>query len=376
MLIRTGRKQLERVLGEAGIAIGGNATADMRVIDERVYRTTLLGGSLGLGNAYMDGWWECERLDAFFERLLGHYARTPAMSIPVPLLVWLHRMAFRLLNLQRPSGAFVVGERHYDIGNDLFERMLDSRMNYSCAYWKDAEDLEAAQLAKLDLCCDKLELAEGMRVLDIGCGWGGAMRHMAERHGVHVTGVTVSERQREVAAARCEGLGEVHLQDYRDIAGLFDRVYSIGMFEHVGHRNYRAFMEKAHSLLKPDGLMLVHTIGANRPVNMPEPWLERHIFPNGMVPSMQQIADATDTLFVMEDWHNFGPDYARTLQAWHDNCEAAWDDLDARYDARFRRMWRYYLQLCMGAFRARRLQLWQVMLSPLSAPPRVYRAAR
>ncbi len=374
MLNRYANRQLSRLLGDAGIAVNGDEPWDMQVNDPRCGRAVMLEGSLGMGDAYLRGWWDCERLDEFFYRLLGYFVRQG--SIPSRRLSAARLAAFLWFNLQRRSRSFAIGERHYDIGNDLFARMLDSRMNYSCGYWKDAEDLEQAQEAKLRLCCDKLQLAEGMRVLDIGCGWGGAMRYMAERHGVQVTGVTVSAEQLAVAEQRCAGLDcKVLLQDYRDLSGQFDRIYSIGMFEHVGHRNYRGYMQKARSLLADDGLFLLHTICGNRAVNMPDLWIERHIFPNGMLPSLQQIAAAAEGVFVMEDWHNFGPDYARTLMAWQRNCESAWDALGDRYDARFRRMWRYYLQLCAGAFGCRGLQLWQVVLSP-AGTPRAYRAPR
>jgi cyclopropane-fatty-acyl-phospholipid synthase len=285
----------------------------------------------------------------------------------------------RLLNLQRGRRAFTVGERHYDIGNDLYERMLDSRMIYSCGYWKEARTLDEAQEAKLDLTARKLGLEPGMRVLDIGCGWGGTARFLAERYGCDVVGVTVSREQ--VAYAREHGGGpapptaaapagsvEIRLQDYRDISEEFDRVVSIGMFEHVGVKNYPTFMDVVRRVLRRDGLCLLHTIGSNRSVSGNDPWLDRYIFPNSMLPSIKQIAQAAEGRFVVEDWHNFGVYYDTTLLHWDENFRAAWPELAERYGERFYRMWRYFLLSSAGGFRARKNQLWQVVLSPEGVP--------
>jgi cyclopropane-fatty-acyl-phospholipid synthase len=270
----------------------------------------------------------------------------------------------RILNRQGPSRAFEVGRRHYDLGNDLFRVMLDRRMMYSCALWETADTLDDAQEAKLDLICRKLRLEPGMRVLDIGCGWGGLARYAAESHGVRATGVTVSERQVESAREACAGLPvEILLQDYREIDGRFDRIVSVGMFEHVGGENYRRYMQVVHRCLEEGGLFLLHTIAGNTSVRTVDPWVRTHIFPNSMLPSAAQISTAAEGLFVLEDWHSLGPHYDRTLMAWHANFLAAWGRLSAAYDERFRRMWCYYLLSSAGAFRARSNQLWQIVLS-------------
>ncbi len=286
----------------------------------------------------------------------------------------------RLFNLQARHRAFVVGKRHYDVGDDLYQRMLDRRMIYSCGYWRAAEDLDGAQEAKLDLVCRKLGLTRGMRVLDIGCGWGGAAQFAAEHYGVEVTGITVSRRQADAAIERCRGLPvQIVLQDYRDVsasaAGRFDRIFSLGMFEHVGVRNYRTYLSTVRRLLEPNGLFLLHTIGANVSVEVNDSWVERYIFPNSMLPSMAQIAHGAEGLWLIEDWHSFGPDYDRTLMAWYDNFERHWDEIAPQYSERFRRMWRFYLLGFAAAFRARRNQLWQIVLSP-SGVPGGYREVR
>ncbi|HET7676190.1 MAG TPA: cyclopropane fatty acyl phospholipid synthase [Gammaproteobacteria bacterium] len=349
------------LLRTADIEIDGGRPWDIRVHDPRLFTRAFAEGSLGVGEAYMDGWWDCARLDEFFARLLR-------AQIDTQVLTWkdaLRSLRARLINLQSRSRAFEIGRRHYDNGNRLYQCMLDSRMMYSCGYWKDATTLDEAQEAKLDLVCRKLGLEAGMRLLDIGCGWGGMARFAAERYGVEVVGVTVSEQQANYAREICRDLPiDIRLEDYRNISGRFDRIVSIGMFEHVGYKNYRTYMETAHRLLPDDGLFLLHCIGTNTSVTETDPWIARYIFPNSMLPSARQITTAIEGLFIFEDWHNFGTDYDLTLNEWLHNFRTHWDELKSEYDDRFYRMWTYYLQSSMGTFRSRRSQLWQILLSP------------
>lgn len=352
---------ISRILGAADIEIGGDRPFDVTVHDERLYGRILTQGTLGLGEAYMEGWWDSPALDQTLARLLVSDARN---KVPADLSLAGSYVRGVLTNLQRRR-AFEVGERHYDIGNDLYEHMLDKRMIYSCGYWRTATDLDGAQEAKLDLVCRKIGLEPGMRVLDIGSGWGGFLKFAAERYGIEGLGVTVSRRQIEYARQSCQGLPVTfELEDYHDLSGRFDRVVSIGMFEHVGYKNYRAYFEKARTLLEADGLMLLHSIGGNLSQTHGDPWSEKYIFPNGMLPSIKQIGAALEDVFVMEDWHNFGADYDATLMAWHANFEAAWPALKSAYSERFYRMWRYYLLSFAAVFRARHTQLWQLVLSP------------
>lgn len=354
------RGRLQSLLAECGVAVNGTRAFDIQIHDPQVMRRMLRHGSLGLGESYMDGQWDCERIDQLIERLLRgalnqRFANTRAHR-------WLTWMA-RLQNLQTRARARIVGERHYDIGNALFESMLDPYMNYSCAFWERAESLEQAQRDKMELICRKLELSPGMMLLDIGCGWGGLARYAAEQYGVSVVGLTISKQQHAWATSRLRDIPvEIRCQDYRDVRGRFDRVVSVGMFEHVGYKNYDGFFRKCRSVLRDDGLMLLHTIGSNTSVHSTDPWLHRYIFPNGMLPSVAQIGQAIESCFVMEDWHNFGTDYDRTLMAWHHRVNRAWDGLGDGYDDRFRRMWNFYLLACAGAFRARNVQLWQIVL--------------
>ncbi|WP_018413046.1 cyclopropane fatty acyl phospholipid synthase [Methyloversatilis thermotolerans] len=349
------------LLEHAGIHLDGRAPWDMRMHAADVPDRVFAEGSLGLGESYMDGDWDAERLDEFFARLL----RAELDEKVRPLNMLLHVLGARILNRQTRRRAWRVGEQHYDLGNEFYAAMLDPRMTYTCGYWKDARDLAAAQEAKLDLICRKLELKPGMRLLDIGCGWGSLLGFAAERYGVSGVGVTISREQAEFARERYARLPlEFRLQDYRDVDERFDRVASVGMFEHVGRKNFRTFMQVVRRALMPDGLAVLHTIGKNSRRGATDPWIDRYIFPNGDLPSIGQIGDAVDDLFVVEDLHNFGSDYDRTLMAWHDNFERAWSRFADRLGERFHRMWRYYLLSCAGAFRARDIQLWQWVLSP------------
>lgn len=354
------RGRLQALLAECGVTVNGSRAFDIQVHEPQAMQRMLRHGSLGLGESYMDGQWDCERIDQLVERLLrGALNQRFANTRAHRWLTWMSRVQ----NLQTRARARIVGEQHYDVGNALFESMLDPYMNYSCAYWERAESLEQAQLDKMELICRKLELEPGMTLLDIGCGWGGLARYAAEQYGVSVVGLTISKQQHAWAVSRLQDLPvEIRCQDYRDVSGRFDRVVSVGMFEHVGYKNYDTFFRKCRSVLRDDGLMLLHTIGSNTSVHSTDPWLHRYIFPNGMLPSIAQIGQAIEPCFVMEDWHNFGTDYDRTLMVWHERVNRDWDGLGDRYDDRFRRMWNFYLLACAGAFRARNVQLWQIVL--------------
>ena len=364
------RSRVETLLSLADVRLDGDRPWDLHVEDDRLYARVLAQGSLGLGESYMDGWWRAPSLDGLLYRLLAANLDQKVRGLGVMI----DALRARLTNLQSRRRSFEVGERHYDLGNDLYRAMLGKRLVYSCGYWRDREgrrleDLDDAQEAKLDLVCRKLGLQPGMKVLDIGCGWGEALKFAAERYGVSGVGVTVSREQAAFARELCKGLPiEIRLQDYRELDERFDRAFSLGMFEHVGVKNYRTYFELAHRCLGDDGIFLLHTIGTNRSVSHTDPWIGKYIFPNSMLPSAAQIAQASEGLFVLEDWHNFGADYDRTLQAWRANVERAWPQLDARYDERFRRMWRFYLSASMATFRSRHSQLWQLVLSPKGVP--------
>lgn len=374
MKSKQSKKIIGQMLAKAEVRINGDAPGDIQVHNHAFYDRVLAEGSLGLGESYMDGWWDCRALDQFFDKILGAGIENQARKNNFPM-VWAAVKA-RLFNAQSRRRAFQVGERHYDIGNRLFSIMLDKRMNYSCGYWRNADYLDEAQAAKLDLICQKMDLKPGMEVLDVGCGWGALAEYASRTYDVNVTGVTVSRRQAEFAKARCtEPNVTILLKDYRELNKQYDRIASVGMFEHVGVKNYRTYMQIMRNGLKEDGFFLLQTIGGNRSVNRTDPWIEKYIFPNGMLPSPKQITAAAEGALVLEDWHSIGPDYDKTLMAWHKNFVSNWNQVKEDYDDRFFRMWTYYLLSCAGAFRSRRNQLWQIVFTKNGARNN-YRAVR
>jgi cyclopropane-fatty-acyl-phospholipid synthase len=353
-------RHMRELLLQADIRIGGDRPWDIHFNAEGVLERISAYANLGLGETYMERGWDVPQLDQFFHRLI----RANLSEHVQPMIMLLQGIRNRYFNLQTINRAWQVGERHYDIGNDFYRAMLDPRMTYTCGYWRNARTLAEAQEAKLDLICQKLQLKPGMRLLDIGCGWGSLMSFAAEHYGVSCVGITISKEQVHWAEERYKHLPlEFRLQDYRQVNERFDRIASVGMFEHVGRRNHRTFMEMAHRCLADDGLFLLHTIGRNQRHSAVDPWIDKYIFPNGDLPSIGQVGDAVDKLFVTEDLHNFGSDYDKTLMAWCANFEAAWPQFSDAMGDRFYRMWRYYLLSCAGAFRARSIQLWQWVFS-------------
>lgn len=349
------------LLKPTDITLNGSQPWDIQVHNPAFYDRVVKDGSLGLGESYMDHWWDCERLDILFYKILGAQL---ADKLDIPWHFKAKQLLARFINLQSKSRAKIVANHHYDLGNDLFVRMLDKQMIYSCAYYKDAVTLDAAQTAKLKLICDKLQLQPGMRLLDIGCGWGGLAAYAAQHYDVEVVGITISQEQYEYAKTYNKNAAiDFRLQDYRDVDGLFDRVVSVGMFEHVGFMNYAEFMRVSARCLKDDGLFLLHTIGGNQVSTFADEWITKYIFPNGMLPTAAQIINTSEKHFILEDWHNFGAHYDKTLMAWYENFNRGWQELSARYNERFYRMWTYYLLACAGAFRARSMQLWQIVFS-------------
>ncbi len=360
------KQKTQDILDLADIKIDGNNSWDIHVKNPRFYSRVLSGGSLALGESYIDGWWDCRALDEFFYKVLESKLNEKIKGIKYILPSFIKA---KIINLQKKSRAYEVGKKHYDLGNILYKKMLDKYMNYSCGYWKYAKNLDEAEIAKLDLICKKVGLKPGMKVLDVGCGWGGFAKYAAEKYKVDVVGITISKEQAKLARKLCKGLPvEIKLEDYRNLPKnneKFDAIISIGMFEHVGVKNYKIFMKVIYKLLKNEGLFLLHTIGGNESVNLTDPWIGKYIFTNSMLPSIKQIAEASENILILEDWHNFGTDYDRTLMAWHKNFNKNWNKIKKsnNYDERFYRMWNYYLLSCAGSFRARKNQLWQIVFS-------------
>jgi cyclopropane-fatty-acyl-phospholipid synthase len=359
------KQMVEELLSLCGVSINGRNPWDIQVKDERVFARVLRDQSLGLGESYMDGWWDCARVDELICRILRAQLDRKVMAS------WKHLVSIALslaFNRQSRARSKEVAERHYDLGNDLFLSFLDPYNQYSCAYFNGTDDLNQAQVNKMELICRKLDLKPSDHVLDIGFGWGGLGRYMVEHYQCRVSGVNISEEQVQFAQEFCKEFQvEIIWADYRDVKRKFDKIVSVGMFEHVGRKNYRTFMEVAHRALKDDGIFLLHTIGNNKSQRTSDPWIAKYIFPNGELPSIAQITKALEGLFVVEDLHNLGPHYERTLMAWHERFRNAWPNLRNKYDERFKRMWEYYLLSCAGAFRARDIQLWQFVLTKTGA---------
>ena len=361
-------KQLaEKLLNLAEVRINGEKPWDIQIHDERFYKRVVTEVELGIGESYMDGWWDAEKLDELIYRIVRSDLQN---KVKHNYKIAFQLAGFYLINMQARRRAFIIGERHYDLGNDLFKAMLDKRMNYSCAYWKDATTLDEAQENKLELICKKLYLKPGMKILDIGCGWGAFGKYAAEKYDARVVGITVSKEQVALGKELCKGLDvQIRLQDYREVNEEFDRIVSVGMIEHVGYKNYRDYFKMANKNLVDDGLFLLHTIGEVRSLKSADAWTHKYIFPNGMLPSVSQLGKAIEGLFIMEDWHNIGADYDKTLIAWYNNFEQSWNKLKNNYSERFYRMWKYFLLSSAGAFRARnKNQLWQIVLSKKGVP--------
>jgi cyclopropane-fatty-acyl-phospholipid synthase len=358
------RRIARDLLNSAGVRLDGDQPCDVRVKDEAFYDIALPKGLTALREAYVDGWWDTDRLDELTYKVVRNKVK---LSYGDALTLTLANLSGRLRNQQNRRRSRQVSQ-HYDLGNDLFQAMLDKRMVYSCAYWKNVATLDEAQEAKMDMICQKVGLRPGKRVLDVGCGWGGFARFAAERYGASVLGVTISEEQLQLASSMCAGLSvELKLKDYRELSSCdeqFDAIVSVGMFEHVGYKNYRNYMAIVQRCLKPDGLFLLQTIGGNYSDVTFDAWLNKYIFPNAMIPSARQITAASEGIMLLEDWHSFGTDYDRTLMAWFENFDRHWPQLEHKYGERFYRMWKCYLLTCAGLFRAREIQLWQIVFSP------------
>lgn len=357
---------LTTLLAQADIQFNGSRPWDVQVHNDDFYSRVLAGGTLAIGESYMDGWWDSAQLDVLFYKALQAELDSKIVSKD---LVW-HVLKSKVINHQTQARSQQVAKQHYDLGNDFYAAMLGKTMQYTCGYWcTGAATLDDAQEQKLDLACRKLQLKKTDTILELGGGWGMFAKYAAEKYGCTVTSYNISAEQVAFAKQQCAGLPVNIIQaDYRTATGTFDKIASIGMCEHVGYKNYGAFMQLANRCLKPGGLFLLHTIGGLTSVTTTEPWFDKYIFPQSMLPSIAQLAKAAERQFVIEDLHNFGADYDKTLMAWYVNFIAHWPEFKDQYGERFFRMWQYYLLSCAGSFRARKNQLWQLVLSKGGVP--------
>ena len=352
---------LAQLLAPAGVELEGTRPWDLRVHNPAFYERVIEGGTTAAGESYMDGWWDVERLDEFFERVFR--ARIDE-RFAKDFRALARDLYARLVNRQTQSKARRVAQTHYNLDNALFRLMLGKRMSYTCAYWHGAATLDEADEAKLELICRKLELKPGMSILEYGCGWGAFARYAAEKHGCRVVGVNIAEEQVKLGRELCAGLPvELRVQDYREVQGTFDRVVSVGIMEHIGPKNYRTYMECVARCLAQDGIAFIHTIGQNETRYRCDPWFDKHIFPNGVTPSLRAMSAAAEGLFVVEDCHNIGPHYDPTLMAWHENLSRAQAQVVRTHGERFFRMMRYYLLTSAATFRSRRSQVFQLVLT-------------
>jgi cyclopropane-fatty-acyl-phospholipid synthase len=364
---RLAERIVRRAFDDAGVEIDGTRPHDVRVHDPSFYARLARNPAFQLGETYLDGLWDCDAIDELLDRLVrsgvagahDHGGRFQLRS------AWA-----RVRNRQSRGRAGDVATAHYDLDPELYRRMLDDTMTYTCAYWRDgAETLGDAQRNKLRMICDKLDLQPGEALLDIGCGFGGLAAYAAEHRGVSVVGVTNSVQHQQIAAARYAGRlpVEIMLLDYRRLPELgrrFDKIASIEMIEAVGPKNFPAYMKIAHDCLVPGGRFLVQSFISNESRQVCNEWFDRYIFPNGVSPSFGQLSVATAPNFgAPKDVHDLGAHYPPTLMAWDHNLRAAWPALSARRpcDERFRRMWHFYLRCLAGVFRAEDLRLCQIV---------------
>lgn len=379
-MIKLAKKLVTEIFRQGGIALDGTNPWDIVVNHERFYDRVLTRGSLGFGESYMDGDWDVVELDALIRRII----RMQVVSSPlVKITRALHDLKARIVNLQTRKGSLAIAETHYNLDHRLYQQFLGPYNQYTCCFFNQAQTLEEAEIEKLEMICNKLDLQPGDKVLDIGCGWGGFARYAAESRGCHVTGISISSEQ--IAYAREYTAGwpvDIIESDYRDLPklydeGHFDKVVIIGMIEHVGYKNYRSLFRIVHRLLHDHGLFLLHTIGNSQTTSVVDPWIEKYIFRNSMAPSMRQLANAAERLFVIQDWENYGQYYAPTLAAWHRNFSANWENIrriegKQRFDERFRRMFNYYFLCCKAGFETENIYLWHLVMSKQGLGRAVY----
>jgi cyclopropane-fatty-acyl-phospholipid synthase len=368
-LIRVGRLTLTDDKGKVSTyGDGKGPTVSIRFTRPGVARKLVMSPSLAFGEGYMDGSIEIVSGDIYgmFELLGANLGKGRQAG-----LIERTRASFaRTMNANNRKASRRNVAHHYDISNDLYRRFLDADMQYSCAYYARPDmTLEEAQEAKKAHIAAKLLLKAGQRVLDIGSGWGGLGCSLAKREKIDLLGVTLSVEQLALARekAKKQKLDKrvtFELQDYRDVKGPFDRIVSVGMFEHVGRPNYRTYFETCARLMKDDGVMLLHTIGRMRGNGQTDPWIAKYIFPGGYIPSLSEILPYIEEAGLMvTDVETLRLHYAETCKEWRKRFRAQWDEIAAEYDERFCRMFDFYLAASESTFRHRRHVVFQIQLA-------------
>jgi len=374
------RKLVTNLFSRAGVTVNGPNPWDPQVHDTGFFDRVLTGGSLGFGESYMDGAWDVEQLDALVRRIIQ--VKATGSSVVTLNRFW-HDLKSRLVNLQTRKGSLAIAEAHYNLDHRLYQQFLGPYNQYTCCFFNKAKTLEEAEVEKLEMICNKLQLKPGDKVLDIGCGWGGFARYAAQTRNCKVTGISISREQIAYARKYTAGLPvEIVESDYRDLprlyaSGHFDKVAIIGMIEHVGYKNYRQLFEIVHQLLNDEGIFLLHTIGNSATTTVVDPWIEKYIFRNSMAPSMAQLAKSAEELLVIQDWENYGHYYGPTLAAWHRNFNENWENIRTiegaqRFDERFRRMFNYYFLACKAGFETEHVYLWHLVMTKQGMGKDVY----
>jgi cyclopropane-fatty-acyl-phospholipid synthase len=341
-----------------------------RITDKAAASITLFPG-LHLGEAYMDGGLAIEQGELWdLIDIIGRNLQGKRLGAQGPVAEALRSVRIRLQQWNDRNAAQRNVAHHYDLSHELYRRFLDADMQYSCAYFARPDmTLEEAQAAKKAHIAAKLRLSPGQTVLDIGCGWGGLGLELAGKHGVKVLGVTLSKEQLAIAQQRArdaglEHLAEFRLVDYRDVEGPFDRIVSVGMFEHVGVPNYRTYFETVRRLLKPDGVAVVHSIGRHLGPGLTQAWIQKYIFPGGYIPALSEVVPYVEKSDLwITDVEILRLHYAHTLRHWRERFMAARDDMAKLYDERFCRMWEFYLGFSELAFRYMGHMVFQMQLA-------------
>ena len=370
-------KFVRDLFSQVEIEVNGSNPWDPQVHNPAAYNMMVSRGSVGLGETYMHGYWDCEQLDQFFARVTSVDLRK---LIPVNFPTVSLAVGAYLKNRQLPKAAWEVGRMHYDLPDEVWEATLDSAMTGSCAYYRNPTDtLEEAQLNKCRMTLDKVGLKSGHSLLDIGVGWAAFSGLAAQEYGAHPIGITVSEGQKAYIHKRYGEAIDVRVNPWQEteLREPVDCIVSAEMFEHVGSDNYRSFFEFCRRSIKEDGLMNLHTIVRHTPSKHIDPWMDKYIYPGGCIPTLGQITTAVHGLFHVVDVHDIGGHYPATLRAWMDNFRRNWDSVKSLGSARlgmdpevFCRMWLYHYMASAGGFMSSRISVHQIVLSPNGVPGR------
>ena len=349
------------------ITINGNNPQDIIVTNNKFYNMALTNGELGVSESYMYGYWYSNDLYSTIYQLCSNYKSISYYDFNINDVLSI--LSRKIFNQQTISRALVDVQSHYDIGNDLYTRMLDKNMQYTCGFWQDTNDLDTAQLQKMKIIGQKLNLKPGDTLLDIGCGWGYLINYLSKEYNVKGLGITLSEEQLSYAKNEFKNNENVDykLMDYRNIPKnmKFNKIVSFGMLEHVGVKNYNDYFNIVYDHLENNGLALIHTIGRQSNITNAQAtsdFIDKYIFPGSYIPCWEELSPIVSRKFFIHDWHNFGQYYNKTLLAWHKIINSKWNEIP-NYNEEFKKMWNFYLISSAVSFELCHLKLWQILIS-------------